>query len=77
MRSSDNWLQVSVDGCAGKRVRVANDGQLDTALFMWLSGMRSHSGVISDAIMIEKAKVLAAKLGFTEFQTNNSNRFLR
>ena len=61
VRSSDKWLQVSLDGCAGKRVRVAKHDELDAALFMWFSDMGHET--ISRHCFCHK--------------TNNSNRFLR
>ena len=62
MRASDKWLSVSQDVSTETRARNPKNEQLEDALFLWFTDIRSRRWVVNDDVIIEKAKQLGKRL---------------
>lgn len=65
---ADKWLEVQPNVREGKtrRVRDAKWPQVDKALMLWVGQIRARRGVISDAMLVEKATEFRDAFGISK-----------
>ncbi|XP_066575329.1 uncharacterized protein LOC136764872 [Amia ocellicauda] len=70
LRNRANTLRQVERGCGrgAKRVRRAAFGEVDRALLQWYRGPRCESAPLTSTLLREKAKQLAATLGYEKFR---------
>ena len=75
LKDRTKWLALS-DEAAGSKVRhrSAQWENLEKALMQWFGQLRSRNAVLTDKLLLEKAKALAALLDIADFK--GSDRWL-
>lgn len=63
LREKDRWLSSEPSESQLKRARVPKFSALEEALFTWFGDMRSRGAVVSDDMLIEKARTYGTALG--------------
>ena len=72
LKESHKWLN-SADTTADKRVRdrTPQHENLETALMQWFGQLRARNALISDRLLVEKARELAEKLSIADFKASD------
>lgn len=74
LKQSDKWLAASKDTFTSVRHYQGSQTKLEAALYVWFCEVRSKSAIISDDLLIEKAKQLAQN---PTLQVSNSFQYSR
>ena len=72
LKESHKWLN-SADTTADKRVRDRKPlhENLETVLMQWFGQLRARGALISDRLLVEKARELAQKLSIADFKASD------
>ena len=57
LKEKEKWLAVPVDANDLTKIQSGRYGDLENALYMWFCKVRNKGGMVTDDILIEKAKV--------------------
>ena len=68
LRHKEKWTSTPKDGDTALCQRSGKHENLEQALFLWFSDVRSKNAIINDDMLIEKAKKFGVELGVQDFQ---------
>ena len=69
LKDRTKWLAISNEAAGSKvRHRGAQWDNLEQALMQWFAQLRSRNAVLTDKLLLEKAKALAVLLGIADFR---------
>lgn len=69
LKDRTKWLAISNEAAGSKvRHRGAQWDNLEQALMQWFAQLRSRNAVLTDRLLLEKAKALAVLLGIADFR---------
>ena len=71
LRDSGKWLSIPTENNKSKRLRSAKHEDLENSLCLWMADVRAHNAFIDTQMLLEKAKMLGAKLNIDRFQYSN------
>ena len=67
LRDKEKWSSVPKDGDSSLRQRSGKHENLEQALYMWFTDVRSKQAIINDDMLLDKAKTFGAQLGVQDF----------
>ena len=76
LRQKNKWLQVPADSSNILRDRAPKFKKLEESLFLWFCQASSQNAVISEPILLEKAKYFGEHLNITEEEFKYSSGWL-
>ncbi len=77
LKEKEKWLAMSVDFDKAKKLQSGRYADMENALYMWFCKVRNKGAIVSDDILIEKARVRVLILNITvKTETLFSNFFV-
>jgi hypothetical protein len=71
-KKSDHWLSLPPEFADHTPARTSRQQQLESALHLWSTDVRSTGATLSDDILIEKAQTVGDQLGVRDFAYSKS-----